>query len=94
MGRFSSSIGYRKGCRSEITSYRLRRPQEAQAQRNGIDSSGQRGGAMAEKMMELSAKSKPASGLPFPDRYASTATSGLAFTVQPGANTFELSLKK
>lgn len=50
--------------------------------------------AMAEKMMELSAKSKPASGLPFPDRYASTATSGLAFTVQPGANTFELSLKK
>jgi hypothetical protein len=42
----------------------------------------------------LSAKPKVASGLPFPDRYASTATSGLAFTVQPGANTFELSLKR
>jgi hypothetical protein len=49
--------------------------------------------AMAENF-ELSAKPKVASGLPFPDRYASTATSGLAFTVQPGANTFELSLKK
>jgi hypothetical protein len=49
--------------------------------------------AMAEKL-GMSAKPKAASGLPFPDRYASTATSGLAFTVQPGANTFELSLKK
>jgi hypothetical protein len=48
---------------------------------------------MAENF-ELSAKPKAASGLPFPDRYASTATSGLAFTVQPGANTFELSLKR
>jgi hypothetical protein len=48
---------------------------------------------MARKMT-LSADAKPASTLPFPERYASTSTSGLAFTVQPGANTFELSLKK
>jgi hypothetical protein len=44
--------------------------------------------------MKLSANAKPDDALPFPQRYASTSTSGLAFTVQPGANTFELSLKK
>ncbi len=49
--------------------------------------------AMAQKMT-LSANAKPDDALPFPQRYASTSTSGLAFTVQPGANTFELSLKK
>jgi hypothetical protein len=49
--------------------------------------------AMAQKMT-LQANATPASDLPFPERYASTSTSGLAFTVQPGANTFELSLKK
>jgi len=49
--------------------------------------------AMAQKM-KLSANAKPDDALPFPQRYASTSTSGLAFTVQPGANTFELSLKK
>jgi hypothetical protein len=48
---------------------------------------------MARKMT-LSADAKPASTLPFPERYGSTSTSGLAFTVQPGVNTFELSLKK
>ena len=49
--------------------------------------------AMAQKMT-LQANAKPASDLPFPERYASTSTSGIAFTVQPGANTFELSLTK
>lgn len=55
------------------------------------------GGASADpaemaKRMKLSAGGKADDGLPFPSRYTTTATSGLAFTVKPGENTFDLAL--
>jgi hypothetical protein len=46
------------------------------------------------RRLRLSAEGKSDDGAPFPARYTTTATSGLAFTVQPGVNTFDLALTK